>query len=218
MEHQEVAKRKAVISDFIGTLVNAPYYDLEASRRILHRFLNDSGLETNWTEFLKAYVHAHEKYRVVRYEQMREVTNAVWVCEALENLGFVLNSDDSRIKVALEAFFKKYLDSLVLRPFARRLVQRIRQSCKLSMVSNFTYAPLIYTSLRKLNIDRYFNTVVVSHECGWRKSHKQIFQEILRKLDVNAEEAVLIGDSPLEDIKGAQAAGIKTVFVSSQFY
>jgi len=218
MEHQKVAKIKAVISDFIGTLVNAHYYDIEASRRILHRFLYDSGLETNWSEFLKAYVHAHEKYRMVRYEQMREVTNAVWICEALGNLGFALNPDDSRIKVALEAFFKNYLDSLELRPFARRLVQRIRQSCKLGLVSNFTYAPLIFASLRKLNISQYFNTVVVSHECGWRKPHKQIFQEILRKLEVNTEEAVLIGDSPLEDIKGAQSAGLKTVFVTSQFY
>jgi FMN phosphatase YigB (HAD superfamily) len=40
----------------------------------------------------------------------------------------------------------------------------------------------------------------------------------LRKLQVTANEAVFIGDSPLEDIKGAKAAGIKTVFVPSQFY
>jgi FMN phosphatase YigB (HAD superfamily) len=37
-------------------------------------------------------------------------------------------------------------------------------------------------------------------------------------LHVTAEEAVFIGDSPLEDIKGAQEIGMKTVFVQSQFY
>ena len=36
-------------------------------------------------------------------------------------------------------------------------------------------------------------------------------------LQVKAEEAVFIGDSPIEDIKGAKAAGMKTVFVASQF-
>jgi ribonucleotide monophosphatase NagD (HAD superfamily) len=40
----------------------------------------------------------------------------------------------------------------------------------------------------------------------------------LRRLDAIAEETVYVGDSPLEDIKGAKAVGMKTVFVPSQFY
>jgi FMN phosphatase YigB (HAD superfamily) len=35
---------------------------------------------------------------------------------------------------------------------------------------------------------------------------------------VKADEAVFIGDSPLEDIKGAKEAGLNAVFVRSQFY
>ena len=37
------------------------------------------------------------------------------------------------------------------------------------------------------------------------------------KLDVEAKDAVYIGDSPIEDIKGAKQAGLKTIFVPSQF-
>ncbi len=59
---------------------------------------------------------------------------------------------------------------------------------------------------------------MVSDETGWRKPHKQIFLEALRKLQATTEEAVFIGDSPLEDIKGAKETAIKTVFVTSQFY
>ena len=77
---------------------------------------------------------------------------------------------------------------------------------------------MIYDSLRKLGINQFFSAVLVSDDMGWRKPHKNIFHAALRKLQVRAEEAVFIGDSPLEDIKGAQAAGIKTVFVPSQFY
>ena len=77
---------------------------------------------------------------------------------------------------------------------------------------------MIYASLRNLGIDHFFNAIVVSHENGWRKPHTQIFHDTLAKLQVKAEEAVFIGDSPLEDIKGAQAAGLKTVFVASQFF
>jgi HAD superfamily hydrolase (TIGR01549 family) len=213
-----VARVKAVLTDYIGTLVNARYYNMDASRRTLHMALTDAGFETGLAEFLEAYMQAHEKYRVVRYEQLREVTNAVWVCEALNSLGCTVNPEDSRIKAALNVFFQNYLESLELRPYAKKLIVRIKEHCKLGLVSNFTYAPVIYASLRKLRINHYFNTVLVSHENGWRKPHKQIFQDALRNLQVKAEEAVFIGDSPLEDIKGAQAAGIKTVFVPSQFY
>lgn len=211
-------RTKAVITDYIGTLVNARYYNIEASRRTLHKALTDAGFETGLAEFLEAYTQAHKKYRAVRYEQLREVTNAVWVCEALNSLGCSASPEDSRIKVALNVFFKNYLDSLELRPYAKQLLRRIKEHCKLGLVSNFTYAPVVYASLRKLGINHRFNIVLVSHENGWRKPHTQIFQDALRKLQVKAEEAVFIGDSPLEDIKGAQATGMKTVFVSSQFY
>jgi len=213
-----VARAKAVLTDYIGTLVNAPNYSINASRKKLHKALTEAGFEVGMAEFLEAYIEAHEKYRLVRYEQLREVTNAVWVCEALNKLGCNASADDSRIKTALNVFFQDYVDSLELRLHAKKLVKRIKENCKLGLVSNFTYAPVIYASLRKLGINQFFDAVLVSDENGWRKPHKRIFLEALRKLQVIAEEAVFIGDSPLEDIEGAKEIGIKTVFVSSQFY
>jgi len=217
-EKRKVARAKAVIMDYIGTLVNARCYTMGASRRTLHKALTDAGFETGLSEFLEAYTQAHEKYRAVRYAQFREVTNAVWVCEALNSLGCAVTPEDSRIKAALNVFFQRYVESLKLRPYAKKLLGRIKEHCKLGLVSNFTYAPVVYASLRKLGIKQFFDIVVVSDENGWRKPHTQIFQDTLGKLQVTAEETVFIGDSPLEDIKGAQAAGMKTVFVPSQFF
>ena len=213
-----MAHIKAVVTDYIGTLVNANYYNMDASQRTLHEALANAGLETGLEEFLEAYTHAHEKYRVVRYEQFREVTNSVWVCEALNSLGCSVNEDDSRVKAALNVFFQRYVESLTLRPYAKKLLKRMKEHCKLGLVSNFTYAPVVYTSLSNLGINQFFDAVVVSHESGWRKPHMLIFQDVLGKLGVKAEEAVFIGDSPLEDIKGAKQAGLKTVFVASQFF
>jgi putative hydrolase of the HAD superfamily len=213
-----VTRAKAVLTDYIGTLVNASYYSIDASRKKLHNALTKAGFETGLAEFLEAYIEAHEKYRVVRYEQLREVTNAVWVCEALNRLGCSVSVDDSRIKTALNVFFQDYVNSLEFRPCTKKLIKRIKENCKLGLVSNFTYAPVIYASLRKLGINQFFDVVMVSDENGWRKPHTQIFQDALGKLLVKAEEAVFIGDSPLEDIKGAKEIGMKTVFVQSQFY
>ena len=87
----------------------------------------------------------------------------------------------------------------------------------MGLISNFTHAPVIYKSLRQLGINDCFNVIVVSEEVGWRKPSRHIFQEALNKLGVTANQAVYIGDSPIEDIKGAKDAGLKTVFVPSQF-
>ena len=209
---------KAVITDYIGTLANARNSSLETSRMTLYRTLTETGFETSPTEFLAAYNKAHEKYHAVRYNKLKEVTNAVWVSKALNTLGYRTSREDSRIKAALNAFFQDYVGSLELRHCAKKLLGRIAENCKLGLISNFTYAPVIYSSLRKLGIYRFFNVVVVSEEAGWRKPHKCIFQAALQRLHVMAEETIYIGDSPSEDIEGAKTVGMKAVFVPSQFY
>jgi putative hydrolase of the HAD superfamily len=209
---------KAVITDYIGTLANAPNYSLEASRIKLHEILTETGFQTRLDAFLAVYNKAHEKYRIIRYKELKEVTNAIWVSEALNALGYETTPEDQRLKTALNVFFQDYVDLLELRPYAKSLIRKIAENCKLGLVSNFTYAPVIYASLRKLGINQFFNAVVISEEAGWRKPHKRIFQDALRRLQVTAEETVYIGDSPLEDIEGAKAVGMKTIFVPSQFY
>lgn len=213
-----MAQAKALITDYIGTLANAQSYSLEASMAKLHSALVDEGFDTDKKEFLDAYARAHEKYRLVRYGELREVTNAVWVSETLRNLGHNVFSDDSRMNVALNVFFQDYVDTLKLRPYAKQLLKKTVKKCKLGLISNFTYAPVVYASLRKLSISQFFNAIVVSGNNGWRKPHRKIFEETLARLQVKAEEAVYIGDCPMEDINGATEAGIKAVFVSSQFY
>jgi len=209
---------KTVIFDFIGTLTNVKNYSLETSKTKLYEAIVDAGFNISAGNFLKAYSKSHEKYRVVRYQELVEITNAIWISEALNNLGFKTNPEDIRIKAAVNVFFEDYLNSLKLRPYVKKLLTKVSTEHKLGLVSNFTYAPVIYAGTRKLGINQFFNAVLVSEEVGWRKPHTRIFEEALRRLDATAEEAVYVGDSPLEDIKGAKAVGMKTVFIPSQFY
>ncbi len=208
---------KAIIFDYVGTLVNCKGYSMEESKKNLYHALLGEGFNAAENKFMAAYSAAHEKYRKVRYEQLREVTNAVWVAEALNSLGFQVTPEDDRVKAALNVFFQDFIDTLELREGAKKLLKQAKAQCKVGLISNFTYAPVIYKSLRKLGIDGYFNATLVSEAVGWRKPSSHIFQDALKKLQVQADEAVYIGDSPIEDIKGAKEAGLETVFVASQF-
>ncbi len=208
---------KAVIFDYIGTLVNCKGYTIDASMENLYTALACEGFEVPEDRFLVAYAKAHEKYRKIRYEELREVTNAVWVAEALSNLGFEVTETDYRIKCALNVFFKAYIDTFELREGAKKLLKQSHHQSKVGLISNFTHAPVIYSSLRHLGISAFFNAVVVSEENGWRKPSPKIFQDALNRLQIKADEAVYIGDNPNEDIKGAKQTGLKTVFIPSQF-
>ncbi|MEM3577311.1 MAG: HAD-IA family hydrolase [Candidatus Bathyarchaeia archaeon] len=211
-------KPEAVIFDFIGTLTNVRGYDLEISKMKLCKVIIESGFNVEEKRFMNAYSESHEKYRVVRYQELVEVTNAVWIADALNSLGFKTTPEDERIKTAVNMFFEDYVRSLKLRPCVKRLLGELSCEYKLGLVSNFTYAPVIYAGLRKLDINKFFNAVLVSEEVGWRKPHAKIFEEALKRLGVKAQEAIYVGDSPQEDIKGAKEIGLKTIFVPSQFY
>lgn len=207
-----------MITDYIGTLTNARRYTMEASMVKLYLALLDAGFKTDKKRFLEAYAAAHEKYRHIRYGELREVTNAVWVAETLQTLGFEANPEDLRMKTALSVFFQDYINSLETRPYAKQLLRKVKDACRLGLISNFTYGPVVHRSLRKLGLSQYFDVILVSGDCGWRKPHINIFADALKRLGANAQETLFIGDCPSEDIKGAGEAGMRTVFVQSQFF
>ena len=101
-----MALTKAIIFDFIGTLTDVKNYSLENSKVKLHKAIAEAGFSVSLESFLEAYSQAHEKYRVIRYQKLVEVTNAVWISEALNTLGFKTSPEDTRIKVAVNVFLK----------------------------------------------------------------------------------------------------------------
>ncbi len=213
-----MSRIKAVMFDFIGTLVSVRGNSLETLKKKLYRAIVDVGFEISREEFLEAYSQAHEKYRVIRYQKLVEVTNAIWISEALNSLGFKTSPEDTRIKTAVNIFFEDYLNSFRLRKCAKQTLEALTGNYKLGLISNFTYAPVIYAGLRRVGISRFFDIILVSDAVGWRKPHAKIFKEALKRLGVLAEETVYVGDSPEEDIKGAKQLGMKTIFVASQFF
>lgn len=157
---------RAVIFDFIGTLASVKNYSLEASRLKLHKAIVEAGFNLTENDFLQAYSQAHEKYRTIRYHELVEVTNAVWVSDALNYLGFKIHSEDARVKTAVNVFFEDYLNSLELNLCAKQVLSQVSNRYKIGLISNFTYAPVIYAALRRLDINRFLNAVLVSDDVG----------------------------------------------------
>src|SRR5262249_31362134 len=83
---------------------------------------------------------------------------------------------------------------------------------KVGIISNWDerLRPLI----RRLNLDIYVQTIVISCEAGACKPSPAIFQQAARELDLQPSEILHIGDSPALDVVGATAAGLQALLLS----
>jgi putative hydrolase of the HAD superfamily len=98
-------------------------------------------------------------------------------------------------------------------PGAIPLLRRLRAIAKVAVVSN----NLIDEQREKLKccgLVPFVDCLVVSEEIGVAKPEFAIFEEVLKRLQCGAQEAVMVGDSWEEDILGAHRAGMRAVWLN----
>jgi len=69
-----------------------------------------------------------------------------------------------------------------------------------------------YIRLAALQILDFFDEVLTFDDTKKYKPHKKPFLMMLKRFDVKPEEALMVGDWPARDIKGAGKVGLKTCF------
>ncbi|ASU36562.1 HAD family hydrolase [Mucilaginibacter xinganensis] len=76
--------------------------------------------------------------------------------------------------------------------------------------------------LVELKIDQYFDFQLYSDEAGMSKPNPAFFQLMLQHIaqvnhpkQIDLNDIIHVGDNPVADIAGAQAAGIKTMLINS---
>lgn len=83
------------------------------------------------------------------------------------------------------------------------------QGLRLAVVSNWDRR--LAGILPGLGLDRFFDAVLISAEVGVEKPHPEIFHAALRRLAVEPEAALHVGDQRLEDVEGAVGAGMRAL-------
>jgi YjjG family noncanonical pyrimidine nucleotidase len=94
---------------------------------------------------------------------------------------------------------------------AMDLLEHVSGRYKLHILTN-GFGEIQDIKLRSGKIEHFFSEIITSELAGYQKPDKKIFDFALTKANVNAVDAVMIGDNPLSDIKGAQLAGIDQIF------
>jgi len=93
------------------------------------------------------------------------------------------------------------------------VLRRLIKKYKLGVVSNFGHSSTVTKTLGRFDLARFFDTVVVSADVGWRKPSPKIFRKALQALRMSAWESVFVGDELDHDIEGAKKVGMFTVLL-----
>jgi putative hydrolase of the HAD superfamily len=86
-----------------------------------------------------------------------------------------------------------------------------KQGVELGIISNFD-SRLLFV-LPALGLDRYFQSITISSQAGVAKPNGGIFLQALEKHNCQPQEAYHIGDSQIEDVEGATAAGLTGILI-----
>ncbi len=114
--------------------------------------------------------------------------------------------------------FEKYFDAIydhfaepgVWRAFPEvaEVLEKLRaRGLRFGVISNFDRR--LFATLEDLGLTPFFDHVTISSAVGADKPHARIFERALAAFEVEPPEALHVGDDPIRDWAGAEAAGLQ---------
>ncbi len=124
----------------------------------------------------------------------------------IEKLGF----EEEKIPIVQQVIDEQaYIDALLLEK-----IEQLRQHYKIGLLSN--YSSMMREKIEEeWKIDHLFDAIIISCEVGMIKPEKAVFDLILKQLNAEPGEAVLIDDR-IKNITGARSAGLHAILYDSR--
>ncbi len=111
-----------------------------------------------------------------------------------------------------DKFCQLTTDYFSLMPYAAEVIPRLAEHYPLTLISN-GFIEVQYQKINNSGLRPFFQHIVLSEEVGIQKPQSQIFRIALEQNGINADEAVMVGDSYFNDIAGAKAVGIDQIWI-----
>lgn len=204
-----------VTFDLWNTLLSDMNY-ADSRVRCLVKVINEYGVSRDHEEVRDAYVEAHEyAHQISVDEDFRHVS-------CLERLDYTLK----RLSVDLPRNQKQYIvktfEETILEkppplvPDAKKVLMELSPDYRMGIISDTGITPgrILRLVLENVHVLGFFKATIFSDEMGYNKPHKVMFEAALKSLGGTPSEAVHIGDLLETDVAGAQAIGMKIVWLN----
>ena len=120
--------------------------------------------------------------------------------------------DPKILASGIVAYRRARESALVLYPHVQMtLLELAKRGVRMGVVSDAPRAQ-VWLRLCSLSLQHVFDAVVTFDDTGERKPGAAPFREVLRRLGVEAQHALMVGDWAERDVVGAKSLGMTTVF------
>jgi len=202
-----------ILFDLGGTLMHAHGNWLPILERG-DQALGKTLLEHNIKLDPKIFRARLREYYEQRDKDNRETTYHFVLGELLTDLG---NAEvpESVIRSALDALYSVTQTNWKLEDDAVESLQQLKSmNCRLGIFSNAGDDKDVQMLIENFGIRPYFDFVLTSAACFYRKPHPRAFEIALAQWNISPEEAAMIGDSLEADIHGAKNLGMKSIWIT----
>jgi HAD superfamily hydrolase (TIGR01509 family) len=177
----------------------------------------DRALTVPFARFFTALSEVSREIGDERMRSLREFSSRYRFVQTLLRAGFAESDETSCLAEELSLAHMSILANATEVPIEHALfLGRVHQQYATALVSNFDHGPTARRVLQIGGVDCYFQQIIVSDEHGWRKPHPRIFTDALAALEVKAEDALFVGDSPQDDVVGAKTVGMHIAWVNTR--
>jgi putative hydrolase of the HAD superfamily len=189
------------------------------SQEALFEIFNSRGfdkLTPGFNRFYKKYSEINKRYwnlyqqNLVTKQQVREER----FCKTLDFFN-IDNSKEIGIEVSQD-YVKISPYKTHLFPGTHELLTELSQQYKLHIITN-GFVEVQQIKLSQSDLAKYFDIVVCSEETGKKKPHKDVYNFALNKAGAIASESIMIGDSIVADVIGANKAGLTGIWFNPLF-
>lgn len=202
-----------ILFDLGGTLMHARGEwagILEKADRALTEKLRQTDIELSSDAF-RARLH---QYYDQRDKNFQETTYHFVLRELLKELGYA-EVAESVLRSALDAMYSITQKNWMLEDDSLDTIQKLKaQDYQLGIYSNAGDDKDVQELIEGFGIHPYFDFVLTSASCYYRKPHPRAFEIALAQWNIEPEEAVMVGDSLHADIFGAKNLNMQTVWIT----
>jgi putative hydrolase of the HAD superfamily len=172
--------------------------------------LREYDIELNSSTF-RARLH---QYYEQRDQDFRETTYHFVLRELLKELGYA-DVAETVLRSALDAMYSVTQSNWILEEDAPAAIQILKSNnYHLGIFSNAGDDKDVQELIGNFGIRSYFDFVLTSAACYYRKPHARAFEIALAQWSISPEDAAMVGDSLQADIYGAKSLNMQTIWIT----
>jgi FMN phosphatase YigB (HAD superfamily) len=215
------ARVRAISLDLFDTLVDLhfdrlPHAEIRGRRTpstlaAQHAVLTERGHEIALDRFASMLFDSDRELGASHWDRGLEIPTLLRFQRVAERLAIA----DAGLAEALTRAHMAGIASVAVAPDHHDdTLGRLAARFRLGLCSNFSHAETALAILERERLLRHFSAVAISETTRFRKPRREIFAALVEELDVAPEEVVHVGDRLLDDVDGATAMGMRSVWLT----